>query len=149
MWQVPSCCICVVQISQSTFQVPVHLELPKIVSKAVCWMLNVHHLDAVAGAFRSSKLLSPDHAYAALLLCSLSVLTWMYHTIYNSEPGSPDAISSNSKEGAPCEHCGMTSPTIRVRHDFATGADCCECTQLCFEHRQLCCMPVLNSVTCC
>ena len=68
-----------------------------------------------------------DHAYAALLFASLGVLTWMYHTLYNSDPGSPDAISKSAGQSSPCEHCGMTSPTIRVRHDFATGADCPMC----------------------
>lgn len=75
----------------------------------------------LSGAFHSSKLMSLDHAYAALLVVSLGVLTWMYHTLYNSDPGSPDAISNSAAQSAPCEHCGMTSPTIRVRHDFATG----------------------------
>jgi len=71
--------------------------------------------------------MSFDHAYTALLFGSLGVLTWMYHTLYNSDPGSPDAISNSAAQSAPCEHCGMTSPTIRVRHDFATGADCLTC----------------------
>ena len=76
-----------------------------------------------AGMFTSGKLISFDRAYVALLVSSLAVLTWMYHTIYNSEPGSPDSISTASAQSAPCQHCGMTSPTIRVRHDFATGAN--------------------------
>ena len=79
-----------------------------------------------AGAFQTRNITSFDGAYTALLFCSLGVLTWLYHTLYSSDPGGPnaDSLSSSAAQGPPCEHCNVASPTPRVRHDFATGALC-------------------------
>ena len=57
-----------------------------------------------------------------LLACSLGLVTWMYCRLYESDPGSPDSLASVPNQSAPCEQCHMTTPTIRVRHDYDTGA---------------------------
>lgn len=75
-----------------------------------------------AGAFHFSHFLNFDHSYTALLIFSVILCAWLYYSIYRSDPGSPTEISSSQPQGPPCEHCGVTSPTIRVRHDFTTGA---------------------------
>ena len=77
----------------------------------------------VAGAFQFSHFVNFDHIYTTLLLFSLTLCAWLYYSIYSSAPGSPTDISSSLPQSPPCEHCGITSPTIRVRHDFATGAE--------------------------
>ena len=76
----------------------------------------------LAGAFQFSHFLNFDHSYTALLVLSLSLCAWLYYSIYSSDPGSPTDIGSSQPQSPPCEHCGVTSPTIRVRHDFTTGA---------------------------
>ena len=85
-------------------------------------MLTCITLSNGAGAFSSHALVSFDHGYAALLLLSLSLCAWLYYTIYSSDPGSPADINSGTPETTVCEQCGLPSSTIRVRHDFATGA---------------------------
>ena len=76
----------------------------------------------VAGAFQFSHSFNFDHSYTALLVFSLTLCAWIYYSIYSSDPGNPTQISSSEPQSPPCEHCGITSPTIRVRHDFETGA---------------------------
>ena len=75
-----------------------------------------------AGAFKSGHAVKFDHSYTALLFFSLTLCAWLYYSIYSSDPGSPAEIGSSQPQGPPCQHCGVTSPTIRVRHDFTTGA---------------------------
>lgn len=57
-----------------------------------------------------------------LLGCSLATLALMYYRLYGSDPGSPDSLASLPNQTAPCKQCHMTSPTIRVRHDYDSGA---------------------------
>ena len=73
-----------------------------------------------AGACTWQGMPGYSQLYTGLVVVWLVVVCWLYHSLYHSDPGWVPA-SLGDPAAMPCKHCGRTSRTLRVRHDFVSG----------------------------